>query len=117
MAHPLAGSKLWVTHFRANRLNPDQTAQIVSGPGYWNALRKHADLIVVDSPAAEWSQTSVMLAPAMDATVLVAAADEDEMHSPAMLRGALQAGGGRVAGLFFNKVEIEPPAFLKKVMP
>jgi len=117
VAHPLAGSQLWVTHFRANRLKGDQAVSIVTGPGYWNALRKHADLIIVDSPAADRSQTSVMLAPAMDATVLVAAADEDEMHSPAMLRGALQSAGGRVAGLFFNKVEIEPPAFLKKVMP
>jgi hypothetical protein len=57
------------------------------------------------------------LAPFVDATVLVAAANEREMQSPAILRSALQAAGGRVAGLFYNKVEITPPAFLKAVMP
>jgi Mrp family chromosome partitioning ATPase len=117
VAHPVGGPHLWVTRFRRERLTGDQTAQIVSGPAYWNALRKHADLIVVDAPAADRAQTSVMLAPAMDATVLVLAADAGQAHEPAILKGALQGAGGRIAGLFLNKVEIEPPAFLKAVMP
>jgi hypothetical protein len=117
VAHPLPGAKLWVTHFRAGRLRPDQRAEVISGPGYWNTLRRHADLVVVDAPSADRSQASVILAPSMDATVLVASADEGEFHAPAILRSALQAAGGRVAGLFFNKVEIEPPDFLKRVMP
>jgi hypothetical protein len=117
VAHPVGSAKLWVTRFRRERLKPHQTVKVLSGPGYWNALRAHADLIVIDAPAAERDQTSVTLAPFADTTVLVAAANEPEMQSPAILRGALQATGGRVAGLFFNKVEIAPPGFLKAVMP
>ncbi len=116
-AHPVGGVKLWVTRFRGDRLNTAQNSQVFSNPSYWNALRKHADMVVVDSPAAERSQASITLAPFMDATVLVAAADETEVQSPAILRSALQGAGGRVAGLFFNKVEITPPPFLKSVMP
>lgn len=117
VAHPVGGPKLWVTRFRRERLTGEQTAMAIASPGYWNALRRHADLIVVDAPACDRAQTSVMLAPAMDATVLVMAADAGQAHEPAILKGALQAAGGRVAGLFLNKVEIEPPAFLKAVMP
>lgn len=117
VAHPVGGPKLWVTRFRQERLTGEQTAQAIASPAYWNALRRHADLIVVDAPAADRSQTSVMLAPAMDATVLVMAADDNQTHEAAILKGALQGAGGRVAGLFLNKVEIEPPSFLKAVMP
>jgi Mrp family chromosome partitioning ATPase len=117
VAHPVGGAKLWVTRFRRERLRPHQTVNLLSGPAYWNALRSHADLIIIDAPAAERSQTSVVLSPFTDATVLVAAANEPEMQAPAILRGALQAAGGRVAGLFYNKVEIAPPPFLKSVMP
>jgi Mrp family chromosome partitioning ATPase len=116
-AHPVGGVKLWVTRFRRDRLNNAQIAQVFSNPGYWNALRQHADMIVVDAPAAERSQAAINLAPHVDATVLVAAADETEIQSPAILRSALQGAGGRVAGLFFNKVDITPPPFLKSVMP
>jgi Mrp family chromosome partitioning ATPase len=117
VAHPLGGARLWVTRFRRKRLKPHQTVSVLSAPAYWNALRGHADLIVIDAPAAERGQTSVTLAPFADATVLVAAANEYELQPPAILRGALQAAGGRVAGLFYNKVEITPPPFLKSVMP
>jgi len=117
VAHPVGGPKLWVTRFRRERMTGEQTVNTTASPAYWNALRRHADLIVVDAPAADRSQTSVMLAPAMDATILVMAADAGQTHEPAILKGALQAAGGRVAGLFLNKVEIEPPAFLKAVMP
>jgi Mrp family chromosome partitioning ATPase len=116
-AHPVGGVRLWVTRFRGDRLAGPQRSQVLSNPAYWNALRKHADMVVVDTPAAERSQASITLAPYMDATVLVAAADETEIQSPAILRSALQGAGGRVAGLFFNKVDITPPPFLKSVMP
>ena len=117
VAHTLRGTRLWVTRFRRERMKPHQTVNVLSGPAYWNALRGHADLVVIDAPAAERAQTAVTLAPFADATVLVAAANEPAMQPPAILRYALQAAGGRVAGLFYNKVEITPPPFLKSVMP
>ena len=35
----------------------------------------------------------------------------------AMLRDAITAAGGRCAGMFFNKVSVQPPAFLKAILP
>lgn len=117
VAHPVGGPKLWVTKFRRERLTSEQTVHITPTPAYWNAMRRHADMIIIDAPSAERSQASVMLAPFADATVLVVAADAGDARPPAVLKSALNAAGGRTAGLFFNRVEIEPPAFLKSVMP
>jgi hypothetical protein len=39
----------------------------------------------------------------MDATVLVVAADEQDVGDPAALRDALDAAGGFVAGMVFNR--------------
>jgi hypothetical protein len=58
-----------------------------------------------------------MIAPFADATVLVVAADAGDARAPGVLKSALAAAGGRTAGLFFNRVEIEPPKFLKGVLP
>jgi len=117
VAHPVGGPRLWVTKFRRERLTPEQTVHITPTPQYWNALRRHAEMIIIDAPAADRSQASVMLAPFADATVLVVAADAGDARPPAVLKSAINAAGGRTAGLFFNRVEIEPPGFLKSVMP
>jgi len=113
VAHPVGGPNFWVTRFRRERLADGQSVHIIPTPAYWNALRRHAELIVIDAPSAEESQASVMVAPFADATVLVVAADAGEAGPPAILKSALQAAGGRAAGLFFNRVELEPPRFLK----
>ena len=49
----------------------------------------------------------------MDQTVLVVAADEADVRAPAKLRDAINAAGGHVAGLFFNRGTVERPGFLK----
>lgn len=117
VAHPVGGSNFWVTRFRRERLTPDQDVHITPTPAYWNTMRKHAELVVVDAPAAADSQASTLIAPFADATILVVAADAGDARAPAVLKSALSAAGGRVAGLFFNRVEIEPPKFLKGVLP
>jgi Mrp family chromosome partitioning ATPase len=80
-------------------------------------MRKHADLIVVDCPAADRSQAALTIAPFMDQTVLVVAANEPDVRPPSLLRDAVTAAGGRCAGVFFNKVEVERPGFLKAILP
>jgi hypothetical protein len=117
VAHPVDGSKFWVTRFRRERLNTGQEAHITPTPDYWNVMRRHAELVVVDAPAAERSQAATLVAPFADATVLVVAADAGDARPPAVLKSALQTAGGRVAGLFFNRVEVEPPKFLRGVLP
>ena len=115
VAHPVGGPKLWVTRFRAERLRPDQAPQVIAGPAYWQALRRHAQLIVVDAPAAEQSDAAATLAPFVDASVLVVSADADA-GGPAALKASIVEAGGRCAGIFVNRVSVEPPAFLKAVL-
>jgi len=115
VAYPVGGPRLWVTRFRNEGLRQHQAAHIAPGPAYWQALRRHAQLVIVDAPAADDSQSAVILAPYVDATVLVVAADEDA-RAPAALKRGLVDSGGRCAGVFVNRVSVETPAFLRAVL-
>jgi hypothetical protein len=116
-AQRLGGSRLWVTRFRRDLLRAGQTVHVLSSPDYWTALRRQVDLVIVDAPALERSQAAVTLAPFVDETVLVVAADRSEVRPPAMLRDALAAAGGSVAGLFVNRLSAAPPPFMRSASP
>jgi Mrp family chromosome partitioning ATPase len=87
------------------------------GSNYWSALREHADLIIVDSPAPDRSRAGLTIAPAMDQTLLVVSAEQADVRAPAQLRDALAVSGGHVAGVFFNRQTVEAPGFLKALLP
>jgi Mrp family chromosome partitioning ATPase len=72
-------------------------------PDYWTALRRHAELVVVDAPAAERSNAGLVIAPYMDFTVLVVAADGADASAAAALKDAILEAGGHCAGLVFNR--------------
>jgi hypothetical protein len=116
-AHAVGGAGLWVTRFRREALRGRQGVHVTPTPDYWNALKRHADLVVVDAPAAERSQAGLTVAPFMDEVVLVVAADDGDVRGPAQLRDALAEAGGRCAGLFVNRVQIEAPSFLRGAIP
>ena len=116
-AHRLGELRLWVTRFRREALTGRQGVHVLPTREYWNALRKHADVIIVDCPSVDRSQAAIALAPAMDQTVLVVAADEPDIAAPAALRDALSAAGAQVSGLFFNRAVVETPDFLKALLP
>ena len=69
------GGRLWVTRFAGEVLRSGQRAEVVGDASYWDALRRHADTVVIDSPAADRSDTSILLAPFVDSTVLVVASN------------------------------------------
>jgi len=117
VAHPAGGSRLWVTRFRRENLKANQAAHITPTADYWNALRKHADLIVVDAPAADRSTAALTVAPFMDYSVLVVAADEGDAARPMALKESILAAGGRCAGLVFNRATVQPPGFLRSILP
>ena len=48
VGHPVGGANFWVTRFRSERLHPGQTVHITPSPAYWNVLRRHADLVIID---------------------------------------------------------------------
>ena len=82
-------------------------------PDYWTALKQHADVVVVDAPAAQRSQAGLTVAPLMDEVVLVVAADEADHRAPVQLRDDLEAVGARCSGVFVNRVQLETPGFLR----
>jgi hypothetical protein len=115
-AHGVGGRKLWVTRFRSDVVKPGQSVEIVRDAAYWTALRRHSEVIVVDAPAADRSQAALVVAPLVDATVLVVAAEQGDARGPGVLRDAVAAAGGRCAGIVFNRASVEPPKFLKALL-
>jgi hypothetical protein len=116
-AHAVGAGSLWVTRFRRDAMRGRQGVHVTPAPDYWKALRRHADLVVVDAPAADRSQAGLTVAPLMDEVVLVVAADERDAAAPAQLRDELDAAGAHCAGLFVNRVQVDAPGFLRGAIP
>lgn len=114
-ARPFLGGRLWATRFAGENLRSGQRAEVLADARYWDALRRHADTVVIDSPAADRSDTAITLAPFVDATVLVVAAGGASPGEPMILRDEIEAVGGRIAGLVVNRSTYQPPAFLRRL--
>jgi Mrp family chromosome partitioning ATPase len=111
--HSVGGTGFWVTKFRRDAMRGRQGVHVLPVPDYWRALRRHCDLVVVDAPAAERSQSGLTVAPFMDDVVMVVAADEHNPRAPADLRDDLVDAGAHCAGIFVNRVRVEAPGFLR----
>jgi Mrp family chromosome partitioning ATPase len=72
--------------------------------------------VVVDAPAANRSNAALTVAPFVDFSVLVVSAGELDTQAPAQLRSAIEQGGGRCAGIVFNRAEIETPRFVRRML-
>ena len=115
-AHAAMDRRLWVTRFRSETLAAGQSVRVLRTTGWWEALRRHADWIVIDSPSTERSSAALALAPMMDATVLVVGAERSDAALHAGLRDAINATGGQVAGVVLNRVRVRAPGFLRKLV-
>lgn len=116
-AHRVGSHRWWVTRFRREALRANQGVHILPSGDYWTALRRYADLIVVDAPSADRSQAALTVASFMDQTVMVVAADEMDVRAPAQFRDAIGAAGGTVSGVFFNRTTVATPGFLRRFRP
>jgi Mrp family chromosome partitioning ATPase len=76
-------------------------------------LREAFDLVLVDSPAMEVSYDAVTVAPAVDATLLVVAAEATPAAEVRHARDRLFDAGGTVAGSILNKRREHVPALLR----
>jgi Mrp family chromosome partitioning ATPase len=114
-ARPCLGGRLWVTRFRAEVLRSGQRVEPLADPRYWDAMRKVADTVVIDAPAADRSDLAIILAPFVDATVLVVASGATSAVEPVILRDEIEAVGGRIAGVVVNRSTYSPPAFLRRL--
>ncbi len=116
-AHSVGGAQLWVTRFRSEAVRGRQAVHVTQGGEYWRALKRHADLVVIDAPSASRSQAGLTVAPGVDQVVMVVAADEGDPGAPAQLRDVLLDAGAHLAGLFVNRVQVQAPQFLRGAIP
>lgn len=116
LAQPCLGGRLWVTRLRAEALRSGQRVEAAPDARYWDAMRKHAETVVVDAPSLDRSDLAVTLAPYVDATVIVVAAETTRASEPIALRDEIEAVGGRIAGVVMNRSTYQPPGFLRKVL-
>lgn len=115
-ARQVGGKKLWVTRFRRELLRGGQQAHIVPSEHYWTALRRHADVIIVDAPSADRATTAVILSRFVDTTVLVVAADGGDVRRTSSLRDGIIGAGGACAGIVFNRAQVETPGFIRAIL-
>lgn len=114
-ARPCLGGRLWVSRFATERLRSGQRAEALPDARYWDALRKHADTVVIDVPAADRNDMAIMLAPVVDFMVLVVASETTEAEPPLILRDEIEGVGGRIAGVVVNRQRWAPPGFLRRL--
>ena len=79
-------------------------------------MRRHADTVIIDTPAADRSDAAITLAPLVDATILVVAAETTDAAETVALRDEIASVGGRIAGVVMNRSTYRPPAFLKRAV-
>lgn len=103
IARPFLDKRLWVTRLRDDRLEPGQRIRFLAQTPYWEALRRHAQTVIVDVAASERADHALQLAPQADGIVLVVSEDVGDVDSRLVLKEALEQAGGRVLGLVYNR--------------
>ncbi|MFT3996977.1 MAG: transcriptional regulator [Asticcacaulis sp.] len=103
IARPFLDKRLWVTRIRDHLLTGGQRLRLFEASSYWQALRRHAQTIVVDVPSLERSNAAVQLAPLMDGVIMVVSEGEGDIEARLTLRDEIEQAGGRFLGMVFNK--------------
>jgi len=103
IARPFLERRLWVTRFLRERLPPGGRARLSDQTGYWEALRGHAQTVVVDAPAYARSAAALQLAPQMDGVIMVVSEDGGDVQARLELRDAIEHAGGRLIGMVYNR--------------
>jgi Mrp family chromosome partitioning ATPase len=116
-AHAVGGSRLYVTRFRRERLSPGQVARILPTGDYWQALAAHSDYVVIDAPAWSRSRAAGVVAPFVDANLMVLSADRRNPDAAARLRQEFEAAGGDWTGVVMNRAPRPAPGFIRALAP
>lgn len=115
IARPFLDKRLWVTRLRDHLLLPGQKARLFEQSSYWQALRTHAQAIVVDAPAFDRSDAVLKLAPLVDGVVLVVSEGEGDIDARVALKTEIEQVGGRLLGMVYNKSRTAAPPARRKV--
>lgn len=116
-AYAVGRSRLYVTRFKRERLVAGQTARILSTPDYWETVAAHSEYVVVDAPAWSRSRAAAVVAPFMDANLLVVSADRRNPDAAVALLQGVEAAGGRWTGVVANRAPKPPPRLLRAAAP
>ncbi|WP_340691694.1 hypothetical protein [Hyphomonas sp.] len=106
-AHPVTGTRLLVTRFRTERLAHGQVVRLRSQPGWWQALRRSTDWIIVDAPALDRSDAALDVAREADGVVLVVQAESTGAEEVANAQLAVERRGGYVIGVVLNRMRAD----------
>ena len=103
VARPFLDRRLWVTQLRQNRLAAGQRVKVLARPDYWQALRGHAQTVIVDVPALDRTSAALQLAPFMDGVILVVSEDQGDVQGRVDLKADIEQAGGRMIGMVYNR--------------
>ena len=85
------------------------TTQVPAWIAMLAELRARFDFVVIDAPALERAFIGIMLAPHVDTTAIVVAAESTRASAARTLRGRLAEVGGDTAGVILNKRRYHVP--------
>ncbi len=114
VARPFLDRRLWVTQLRQSRLTGEQRVKVVPRPDYWQALRSHAQTIVVDAPALDRASAALQLAPFMDGVILVVSEDQGDVQGRVELKADIEQAGGRLLGMVYNRARHEAKNLVRR---
>ena len=103
VARPFLDNRLWVTRFRTKNMAPGQRPKLNDQSPYWNALRRHAQTVVVDVPAMDRSAAVLQLAPQVDGIILVVSEEEGDVQARIDLKNDIEQIGGNMVGIVYNR--------------
>tara|TARA_R110000782_G_scaffold259419_1_gene349916 strand:+ start:1373 stop:2059 length:687 start_codon:yes stop_codon:yes gene_type:complete len=106
-AHPVTGTRLLVTRFRTERLARGQVVRLRSQSGWWQALRRSTDWIIIDAPALDRSDAALDVAREADGVVLVVQAESTGAEEVANAQLAIESRGGYVIGVVLNRMRAD----------
>lgn len=97
--HRVGDTRLMVTRFNRDLLQPRHRVRVRASEDYWRAVRLAAQWTIVDAPPLDQSMAALAVAPYADGVLLVVRADKTPRESAARLRDAVSAHGGRHLGV------------------
>jgi protein-tyrosine kinase len=79
-----------------------------------NQLRQRFDIVVIDAPAPTGAPDMLALSAKVDGVVLVIQADQTRFHQAKRTKELIEANGGKLIGLVFNKRRFFIPDWIYK---
>ena len=111
--HRLGESRLLVSRTRPDL--PD-TPRVANQPRFWAELRRTVMLTVVDTPPPSRSFDGIILCGAMDAVLLVVAAESTRVPVVEELRDTLLSQGANLAGVVLNRRRLYIPRVIYRIL-